>query len=190
MVRGSSRHLLALINDILDLSKIEAEQLEVESEPLDPCASARAVADLVRPLADKKGLALRVDAPPGLHRAVGDPRRVQQVLLNLLSNAIKFTERGEVGLAVSPGTTGEPPRIRFRVWDTGHGIAPEELPTLFQPFHQLDSGLSRKHEGTGLGLSISRKLARLMRGDLTAESEPGRGSAFTLTLPMEGAPSP
>ena len=193
MVRGSGRHLLALINDVLDISKIEAGQLEVASARFDLPASIMKVAGAIRPLAEKKGLGLRlrVEVSPDLGEVVSDQRRVEQVLLNLLSNAIKFTERGEVALTAAvvsdfqaSGESSTRPAVRLRVSDTGMGIKPEDLATLFQPFRQIDSGLSRAQEGTGLGLSICRRLADLMGGEIHANSEWGKGSVFTFTLPI------
>ena len=210
MVRGSARHLLALINDVLDISKIEAGQLEVVHEPFDLRASIGKVAGLVKPLAEKKDLALHIELMPEIGRAVSDQRRVEQVLLNLLNNAIKFTERGEVSLRVwqekaAPGigvenTEKEEARrgeggvpvpsssasvLHFQVADTGIGIKQEDLAALFQPFRQIDSGLTRQQEGTGLGLAICRRLAKLMGGEIHAESELGKGSTFTFMLPAE-----
>ncbi len=189
MVRSSARHLLALINDVLDISKIEAGQLEVSQEPFDLRASVTKIAGIVQPMADKKGLALSVVIAPGIDAVVGDPRRVEQVLLNLLNNAIKFTERGEVSLTAEIAA-GEPEarasEIHIAVIDTGIGIRPEDLGMLFQPFTQIDSGISRQHEGTGLGLAICRRLAELLGGRVEATSEWGRGSTFTLVLPAHG----
>lgn len=186
MVRGSARHLLELINDVLDLSKIEAGQLQVRAEPFDLAESVSRVVASVRPLAEKKGLELVVcasDAPTGM---VGDRRRVEQVLLNLLNNAIKFTDRGRVTLVVE--RVGE--SVRLRVTDTGIGMKPEDLATLFQPFRQIDTGLARQHEGTGLGLVICRRLATLMGGEITATSEWARGSDFTVLLPLQPRVTP
>jgi PAS domain S-box-containing protein len=197
IVRGSGRHLLALVNDVLDISKIEAGHLEVACEPFDlPCSMAR-VLGIVAPLAEKKGLALQTRISSELNQAVGDERRFEQILLNLLSNAIKFTERGEVVLAAErisdfklPGSDAMGPAVRVRVTDTGGGIKPEDLVTLFQPFRQIDSSLSRSHEGTGLGLAICRRLATLMGGAVAAESVPGKGSIFIVTLPLERLAAP
>jgi PAS domain S-box-containing protein len=186
MVRGSARHLLELINDVLDLSKIEAGQLQVRAEPFDLAESVSRVVASVRPLAEKKGLELvaRVaEAPTGM---IGDRRRVEQVLLNLLNNAIKFTEHGCVTLVVDRHEGA----ARLRVTDTGIGIKPEDLATLFQPFRQIDTGLARQHEGTGLGLVICRRLATLMGGEITATSEWARGSDFTVLLPLEPRVTP
>ena len=188
MVRDSSRHLLSLINDVLDISKIEAGQLEVRSEPFDLRASIVKVAGIVKPLAEKKGLALRVELAPEIGTLTSDPRRVEQVLLNLLNNAIKFTEQGTVTLTaeIAPATLRTPySTIRICVADTGIGIKPEDLSKLFQPFRQIESGLSRRHEGTGLGLAISRRLTDLLGGQVQAASDWGKGSVFTLTLPMQ-----
>ena len=181
MVRGSARHLLELINDVLDISKIEAGQLEVRAEPFDLRESIDRVAASVRPLAEKKGLELVVQFGPGLGAMTGDRRRLEQVLINVLNNAIKFTERGRVALVAD--VTGN--RVRLQVTDTGIGIRPEDLATLFQPFRQIDTGLSRLHEGTGLGLAICRRLVTLMGGDIAVSSEWSRGSEFIVTLPLQ-----
>jgi signal transduction histidine kinase len=186
MVRTSAKHLLALINDVLDISKIEAGQLEVKSEPFDLRASILKVIGIVKPLAEKKGLVMREELAPGIGPLVSDARRVEQVLLNLLNNAIKFTDKGTVTLRVERALGA----IRISVADTGIGIKPEDLTQLFQPFRQIDTGLARQHEGTGLGLAICRRLAGLLGGDVHAESEPGEGSVFTLTLPVMGPGHP
>lgn len=178
MVRNSARHLLALINDVLDISKIEAGQLVVTSESFDLRASIVKTMGIVKPLAEKKGLALEMKLTDDIGMIQSDPRRLEQILLNLLNNAIKFTVRGTVELTASAsGTT-----IRIAVRDTGIGIKPEDLGKLFQPFRQVDSGLARQHEGTGLGLAICRRLAGLLGGEVEAESTHGQGSVFTLWL--------
>jgi PAS domain S-box-containing protein len=192
MVRSSSRHLLALINDVLDISKIEAGQLEVANERFDLRASIHKVIDLVTPLAEKRGLGLLVDIAPSVNEAVGDERRVEQILLNLLNNALKFTDTGHVALTVNLIEQVTPPHgrflqqaVRMSVSDTGIGIKPHDLNNLFQPFRQLESGLSRNYEGTGLGLAICRRLADLMGGDVSAESTWMKGSTFSFTLPLK-----
>jgi signal transduction histidine kinase len=191
MVRGSARHLLALVNDVLDISKIEAGQFEMASEPFELDRSIERVLALVAPQAEAKHLDLRVQVEKVLGEAVGDERRFEQILLNLLSNAIKFTDAGEVTLTAGlreicrlPGNSSAQEAVRVRISDTGIGIKAEDVPKLFQPFRQIDSGLTRQHEGTGLGLVICRRLAALMGGDIGVESEPGKGSAFSLTLPL------
>ncbi len=180
MVQNSSKHLLALINDVLDLSKIEAGQLKLSSEPFDLVSTLHKTVELVRPLAESKGLILNVELPVSAEEMTGDARRVQQIVLNLLSNAVKFTENGTVALRcqVADGWA------ELTIADTGIGIPPEEMEHLFQPFHQVDTGLTRKHDGTGLGLSICRKLASLMNGTISAESTPGEGSTFRVRLPL------
>lgn len=183
MVQGSARHLLALINDVLDISKIEAGELKVIIAPFDARAVIGRVVDALRPMAEAKRLALRAEVAPEIGEMVSDVRRVEQILLNLLNNAVKFTERGEVTLraAVEDG------RLRVSVADTGIGIEPQDVEDIFRPFQQVDAGLTRAHEGTGLGLAISRRLAGLLRGEIHAASEWGKGSTFTVTLPLRAA---
>lgn len=196
MVQGSARHLLSLVNDVLDISKIEAGQLVIAREPFDPRSSIEKVAALVAPLAEKKSLQFSVDAALEIDFAVGDERRFEQILWNLLSNAMKFTEQGRV--SVSAGLVSredascaidERFALRVSVSDTGIGIKSEDLGNLFQPFRQLDTGLSRRHEGTGLGLTISRRLAELMGGDIRVDSVLGEGSVFHVTLPLRRSAS-
>lgn len=191
MVRGSARHLLSLINDVLDLSKIEAGQLEVSAGEFALAPLLERVVATMRPEAERKSLELRLDASEAPAQLYSDPRRVEQVLLNLLSNAIKFTERGTVSLRADllPDFRREPSAspsaaVRFSVRDSGIGIAERDLETLFLPFRQIDSGLSRRHEGTGLGLSICRRLCELLGGEIRVVSEPGVGSTFTVILPL------
>jgi PAS domain S-box-containing protein len=186
MVQGSSRHLLALINDVLDLSKIEAGQLKVACAPFDLRATIEKAVGSVRPLADTKGLALRVELAPEVGPCVSDPRRVEQILLNLLSNAIKFTDNGEVTLAAETASGA----LRVSVRDTGIGIEQADLPKLFEPFQQVDGRITREHGGTGLGLAICRRLARLLGGEVEVQSEWGKGSAFTVTLPVRSEVKP
>ncbi len=182
MVKNAACHLLDLINDVLDISKIEAGQLEVRSEPFDLCAAVEKVMQTFRPLAEKKGLRLDLQTEPEISQIVGDRRRVEQVLMNLLSNAVKFTDSGAV--TIRCGTRSR--HAEVSVSDTGIGIRPEDQEAIFQPFHQVDNGLTRSHEGTGLGLSISRRLLELMGGSIRLESEPGEGSTFTFSLPLPG----
>lgn len=181
MVKNSANHLLSLINDILDISKIESGELRIAREPFDMKASILKVAHLVEPLAEKKGIALIVEISEGVGSVNGDVRRVEQVLLNLLSNAVKFTEQGSIKVTCSV-LNG---RCLTHVTDTGIGIKTEELDKLFQPFHQIDNGLSRKYEGTGLGLSICKRLVEMMGGCIQVESRPGEGSTFGFELPLE-----
>jgi len=180
MVQTSARHLLALINDVLDISKIEAGQLEVTLEPFDVPELVQEVVCATQPLADVKALQLDVDVAERVGTMDSDRRRVSQILTNLLSNAIKFTEEGRVAISV----TSDELEISFAVADTGIGIGSEDLEKLFVPFQQVDSGLTRKYEGTGLGLSICRRLAEKLEGIIEVESTPGQGSTFTVTLPL------
>jgi len=180
MVRNSARHLLALINDVLDISKIEAGQIEIAPAPFDLPEAIEKVLHLVAPLAEKKQLPLVKQIAPGVGQITSDRRRVEQILLNLLSNAIKFTPQGAVTLAAC-SVDGV---IRVSVTDTGIGIKPEDIGKLFQPFRQLDTGLTRQHEGTGLGLAICRRLVERLGGKISVESRWGQGSMFQFTLPV------
>jgi PAS domain S-box-containing protein len=181
MVRTSAHHLLELINDVLDISKIEAGQLQVDYEPFDLPASINKAGQSVRPLADKKGLNLTVDIASDVGIIRSDMRRVEQVLLNLLSNAIKFTEHGQVTVTCSANADS----VIIRVADTGIGIRNEDLNKVFKPFLQIDTGLTRKYEGTGLGLSICKKLVQLLGGEIRVESEWNKGSTFSFSLPVK-----
>jgi CheY-like chemotaxis protein/HPt (histidine-containing phosphotransfer) domain-containing protein len=187
--RQSGQALHALINDLLDLSKIESGRLELLAEPFDLGACLEQLCHLMRPRAEDKGLSLHLRCAPGLPtRVVGDRLRLEQMLTNLLANAIKFTSRGEVTLRVSP--EAEPAReLRFEVIDTGIGIAPNKLERIFEPFAQADGHVAQAFGGTGLGLAITRNLASLMGGSVQVQSAPGRGSTFTLVLPLAAAPA-
>ncbi|MBP7484756.1 MAG: PAS domain-containing protein, partial [Aquabacterium sp.] len=192
MVQNSARHLLSLINDVLDISKIEAGELTVASERFALTDAIVKVTGIVRPLAEKKGLSLIVDVAPNVDDMVGDTRRVEQVLLNLLSNAIKFTEAGLITLSVKlvhslpdVKSGSRPGAVCISVADTGMGIRTEDLSALFQPFRQIDSALTLRHEGTGLGLAICQRLAALMGGRIEVESRFGEGSVFSVTLPLD-----
>ncbi len=185
IVQRNGRHLLDLINDVLDLSKIEAGEVRFSRQPFDLVQTLREAVEAVAPLAAQKQLALETRFAVETLAWTGDRRRVSQVLLNLLGNAVKFTEQGGVALALAL----EQEWVRISVQDTGPGIADADLPRLFREFVQLDSGLARRSEGTGLGLALSRRLARLMDGNITVESRLGEGSVFTFTLPLT-APEP
>jgi PAS domain S-box-containing protein len=181
MVRDSARHLLNLINDVLDISKIEAGELEIERKAFDMRGAIEKMVRTLSPQAEKKGLGLVAEVAPEVGGIVSDRRRVEQVLINLVNNAIKFTEKGEVRVEchVDDG------QLVTRVIDTGIGIKTEDVGKIFETFQQIDTGFSRRHEGTGLGLSISRKLVEMLGGEISVESEWGRGSTFTFTLPMK-----
>ena len=178
-IRKNADHLLEIINDILDWSKIEAGQLTVDAATAPVSSVVTEALDVVRDQAAARSLALAVRCAEGASY-LGDPLRVRQILINLLSNAIKFTPTGgQVTLACATANS----RTAFSVEDTGMGIAPSELETIFRPFVQVERGYTRTHGGTGLGLSISRRLAELMGGEVTVVSAVGKGSTFTLTLP-------
>ena len=185
-IQSSSRHLLAIVNDILDLSKIEAGKLPIDITEFFLENMLGHVAGLVLERADAKGLELIIAIEPGLpRRLVGDSIRISQILINFANNAVKFTDRGEVVLRVrAVDRAGGKITLRFEVEDTGIGIPEEKLSLLFFPFQQLDGSMSRRFEGTGLGLAISRNLAELMGGKVDVESCPGRGSVFSLELSL------
>ncbi len=185
-IEESGRHLLELINDILDLSKIEAGKMELSIQPVSVAAVCDASVRLVKQLAHKKQLQLSMSLDERVQTIPADERRLKQILVNLLSNAVKFTpEGGQIGLEVR----GDPDRetVHFTVWDTGIGIAREDMDRLFQPFMQLDSSLSRQYAGTGLGLSLVSRMTELHGGSVSVESEPGKGSRFTVSLPWPEA---
>jgi len=190
-LRRAGEALLTVLNDVLDLSKIEAGRFEVESLPFELHAVLRESVRLFTPRAQQAGITLRCDLDGLVGNAVrGDPTRVRQVLANLVGNAVKFTPQGEVVLSAR---RGDDDRVRITVRDTGIGMTPEVIGRLFEPFSQADHSFARRYGGTGLGLAISSRLAQLMGGRLTAASEAGVGSEFTLELPLplcdEAAPS-
>ncbi len=189
-IESSGKDLLVLINDILDLSKIEAGKMEVAVEPIDPRTIAKKLVRAFEEQARSKGLELGFELAPGLGRVQTDPARLEQVLRNFLSNALKFTERGRVTLRIAPATGGG---TAFSVIDTGIGIDEGQQDAVFEAFRQADGTISRRFGGTGLGLSISRELADLLGGRITLDSRSGRGSTFTLILPDRpdaAAPAP
>lgn len=188
-IRVSAEALLALINDILDFSRIEAGRLTIEPAPFDLAAAVDDVALLLAPQAEQKGLEFAVRYDPQAPRfVIGDAGRIRQILVNLAGNAIKFTETGHVLIAVTGRVEGDRAPLRIAVEDTGIGIAPEQLPNLFQEFNQGDSSRSRKYGGTGLGLAISQRLAQAMGGRIHVRSAPGVGSTFELELTVPLAP--
>lgn len=182
-IKSSGKHLLVMINDILDHSKIEAGKVNLYLEEFDVGSMLDEVLNTVRPLAAKNNNQLRLECAPDLGIMRADMTRVRQVLFNLLSNACKFTDRGQVKLSAHREKSGGAEWVAFTVSDTGIGMTPDQVGKLFQEFSQLDSSTTRKFEGTGLGLAISKRLAELMGGTITVESERGRGSNFCLRLP-------
>jgi signal transduction histidine kinase len=196
MVRDSAHHLLALINDVLDISKIEAGQLELRLEEFPLLEAIEKSIEIVRPMAEKKSLPIICTTDSRSIMLPSDRRRVEQILINLLNNAVKFTTTGEITVVIrkcqAHALKGEEDRsvrddtaIRIAVRDTGIGIKSEDLKMLFQPFHQLDTGMTRRYDGTGLGLSICKKLSQMLGGNIDVCSDgTGKGSTFTLTLPL------
>ncbi|MDK8193035.1 ATP-binding protein [Paenibacillus sp. UMB7766-LJ446] len=189
MIEDSGQELLALINDILDLSKVEAGRLDIILEDISVAQLTEDVMNHFQLVAEKKGVELRLEKKPGLPETIwSDPQRVQQILRNLLSNAIKFTHQGQVTLTVSTKQIKKSgflsQWIVFSVQDTGIGIAKDKHQSIFEAFQQADGSISRKFGGTGLGLSISRDLARLLDGSIELESAEGKGSTFYLNLPL------
>lgn len=183
MVKDSGTHLLSLVNDVLDVARIEAGRVEPVFEDFDLGKVVAKVAELCRPQADRKDLSISVQAPPGM-AVYSDRRRVKQVLVNLVGNAVKYTECGTVSIEVREADD----RVVISVADTGPGIRSEDMHRLFEPFQQLDDSLTKSHEGTGLGLYLSRKLALMLGGEITVQSEFGKGSVFRLSIPRSGPP--
>ena len=180
VIHGSGEALLAILNDVLDLSKIEAGKLELEQLEFELGDVARGAYSAFTALANKKGLSFALDIENARGRYLGDPTRLRQILYNLISNALKFTEQGEIRVAAR--RDGD--ELQISVADTGVGIAPESLSKLFAKFDQLDSSTTRRFGGTGLGLAICRELAQLMDGEISVESELGLGARFTVRLPL------
>jgi PAS domain S-box-containing protein len=185
MVQSSARHLLSLINDLLDLTRIDAGRVELELASLSCKPLIAEVLNSFKPQARSKGLALEFEPPPEEVTVSSDRRAVQQILMNLVHNAIKFTNNGAVQVRLGKSLVRERRCATISVADTGIGIGDEQRGTLFQAFSQLDGNALRQFEGTGLGLHLSRKLAALLHGEILFDSEYGKGSVFTLALPLE-----
>jgi signal transduction histidine kinase len=178
-IEDAGRHLLGLIDNILDLSKIEAGKMEVSIEAIDLRAVVEEVVVSARPLADKNGNALEIVYPPDIVSLHSDRGKIKQALLNLLSNAAKFTSKGRLTISVSRQGKG----VCFRVSDTGVGMTPDDIGKLFRPFRQADDSSTKRFGGTGLGLAIVKHFCAMLGGDVTVESTPGVGSTFTIILP-------
>jgi len=188
-IQTSARHLLSLINDLLDLAKIESGKVEVQLEPVDCQDLLQEVATSLRPLAEMKSLGFEIIAPPTKIILQTDRRALSQILINLANNAIKFTEAGSVHIELNQHLEGEPGRMitEFTVEDTGTGIQPDDQLRLFHAFEQVDNSTTRRHEGTGLGLYLSQKLAGLLGGHIEVQSVYGQGSTFKLVIPENQA---
>src|SRR5262249_25239657 len=189
-INAAGKHLLELINAVLDLSKIEAGKMDLYLEAFDVATLIRDIAAVIQPLAAKNANRLEVLCPETTGAMRADLTKVRQALFNLLSNACKFTDHGTVTLAVRRETHEHQDWLRFSVSDTGIGMTSEQLAGLFDAFSQADAATTRKYGGTGLGLALSRRLCRMMGGDVTVESEAGRGSSFTIRLPAVVAEAP
>lgn len=191
IIERNGQNLLRLINDILDLSKIEAGRLDLIPSQFMLDELVNGVRSTIAPLVQDKGLELKVEIAPGVAVCYSDENKLKQILLNLLSNAVKFTERGMVAIRVQPGQMVRPaagdasgPWVTIEVEDTGIGIAPEDQASVWEEFQQIDGSLSRQYEGTGLGLAIVRRLVRLLGGEIALESTPGVGSTFRFSIPL------
>ena len=182
-IHGAGKHLLELINAVLDISKIEAGKMDLYLETFDVRKLVEEVVGIVQPLVAKNGNSFEMTGPADMGKIHADMTKVRQSLFNLLSNACKFTEHGKVGLEVKREEAGGAGRVLFRVTDSGIGMTQEEIGRLFEAFTQADASMTRRFGGTGLGLVISRRFCRMMGGDITVESEPGHGSTFTISLP-------
>jgi signal transduction histidine kinase len=184
VIQTSGQHLLGLINDILDLSKIEAGKFEVHPERFEVNQISESSLNFIKHATDKKKITVEYSPAPDATTVFADPMRLKQILINLLHNAVKFTpENGSIKLKVQ--TEPKEGLIRFSVTDTGIGIKPEDQTKLFKPFVQIDGKLSRQYEGTGLGLSLAKKLVELHGGHIEMQSEFGKGSCFTFILPWD-----
>jgi signal transduction histidine kinase/CheY-like chemotaxis protein len=186
-ISRAGKHLLQLINEVLDLSKIEAGKLEINYETIDVAALVHDLVGEVEPLAAKNANRFVVECPPDIGTVRSDPTRLRQIVLNLLSNACKFTERGRVSLSVSRSRSNGEEFLAARVADTGIGMTEDQLAKLFQEFSQADSSTTRKYGGTGLGLAISDRLCRMMGGTIEVESKVGVGTTFSMRLPANRA---
>ena len=186
-IHRNGEHLLGIISDILDLSKIEAGKLELEKTPCSPESILREVVSLMKVKADGKGLPLQVESRGAVpSKVMSDPVRVRQILVNLVGNAIKFTETGQVKVAMRCEDESKgPPRLTFDVSDTGIGISPGRASELFRPFVQAESSTTREYGGSGLGLAISKRLANMLGGDIVVKSRIGEGSVFSLSIPVQ-----
>ena len=180
MVRDSAHHLLRLISDVLDISKIEAGQLEIETEPFPIRDAVDKAIGTLTPIAGKKGLSITVRVARDVDTITGDRRRVEQILINLLNNAVKFTESGSIRVDIRR----KDQMVETRIIDSGIGIKPEDMDKLFKAFQQIDTGLTRRYEGSGLGLSICKKLVEMMGGHIWVDSDWGKGSTFGFMLPL------
>jgi signal transduction histidine kinase len=188
-IQSAGRHLLEIINSVLDLSKVEAGNMTLSVEEFDLPALVGEVVAVVQPLVDQNRNTLRVELAESLCTMRSDPVKVRQILINLLGNAAKFTQTGVITFSIFPGSDATQNQILFRITDTGIGMTPEEMHVIFQAFTQADASITRKYGGTGLGLSLSRRFSEMLGGEITAESQKGLGSTFTVRLPANLPPT-
>jgi signal transduction histidine kinase len=183
-IRTSGKHLLGLINSVLDLSKIEAGRMDLYLEPVDVAALAREVTGALKPIAGQDRDTIELVCEPDLAPIVTDATKLRQILLNLLSNGLKFTDQGKVRLTIERSTRADGEGVCFCVTDDGIGMTPEQIERLFQPFMQADTSTTRRYGGTGLGLTISKRFCEMLGGSIEVESTPGKGSTFAVWLPV------
>jgi signal transduction histidine kinase len=188
-ISGAGKHLLSLVTDLLDLSKVEVGKMEINLEWFHIREMLNDVTATMQPVAKKNGNDLVVDIDPALGRMQADPTKVRQALFNLLGNACKFTRNGHIELQATREVLPSGPWVCFRVKDSGIGMTPDQSRRVFEPFTQADASTSRKYGGTGLGLTISRRFCELMGGSVHVESEMGKGTTFSIRLPLIVAPS-
>ncbi|VEP13362.1 Histidine kinase (fragment) [Hyella patelloides LEGE 07179] len=185
-IRSVSKHLLSLIDNILDLSKVEAGKMEMHLESFEISSLVKEVVSMIKPLNEKHGNTVVIDCPSNLAKMYADRTRVRQSLFNLLSNACKFTENGQITLSIEPYTKENEPWISFAIEDTGIGMDKEQMQELFKAFYQADSSTNRKYSGTGLKLALTKQFSQMMGGEINVQSELGKGSTFTIHLPVQG----
>ncbi len=183
-IRSTGRHLLYLVNDILDISKVEANEMKVDLAPTDIIQLIQEVNEMVQPLVEKQGNTLTITAPPIEHKILLDRDKTKQILLNLLSNAAKFTENGQITLTGSLESTSLRDYLVIQISDTGIGIPADKIESIFESFQQVENSLSRSFSGTGLGLALAKRFTEMMSGTIKVESELQKGSTFTVQLPI------
>jgi signal transduction histidine kinase len=184
-IQSAGRHLLELINDVLDLSKIESGKMTIYCENIEIATMVRDIESTMQPAMQKNGNTLTVEIPDDIGSMQSDLTKIRQTLFNILGNAAKFTQAGQIKLTVGANTKGRRQFITFAISDTGIGMKPNQLERLFKPFTQADESTTRKYGGTGLGLAISRRFCRMLGGDIEAQSKPRKGSTFTVTIPRK-----
>jgi signal transduction histidine kinase len=187
-IQSAGKHLLELINDVLDLSKIESGKMTLYCENIDIAAMVRDIESTILPVVQKNGNTLTVEMPEDIGVIQSDLTKIRQTLFNLIGNAAKFTKAGQIRLTVGSHTKSRRQFITFAISDTGIGMKPDQLGRLFEPFTQADASTTRRYGGTGLGLAITRHFCRMLGGDISVESEVGKGTEFSVLLPLKMPP--